>query len=102
MQREMFGTIWGGRPFRIKVGALLENNLFASILRRPGAKTLPMATGDAVDRFNDDVAETADFPTWLPSMIGKTISSLVAIVIMARINLLITLVVFLPLVVTLS
>jgi ATP-binding cassette subfamily B protein len=102
MQTVMFGSIWGSTTFRSNVGALLENNLFASILRRPGAKTLPIATGDAVNRFDDDVAETADFPTWLPHMVGKTLSSLVAIVIMARINLLITLVVFLPLVVTLS
>jgi ATP-binding cassette, subfamily B, bacterial len=102
MQTAMFGSIWGSTTFRNNVGALLENNLFASILRRPGAKTLPMATGDAVNRFDDDVSETADFPTWLPHMAGKTISSLLAIIIMARINLLITLVVFLPLVVTLG
>lgn len=102
MQTAMFGSIWGSTTFRSNVGALLENNLFASILRRPGAKTLPMATGDAVNRFDDDVSETADFPTWLPQIAGKTISSLVAIIIMARINLLITLVVFLPLVVTLG
>lgn len=102
MQTAMFGTIWGSTTFRRNVGALLENNLFASILRRPGAKTLPMATGDAVNRFDGDVSETADFPTWLPHMAGKTLSSLVAIMIMARINLLITLVVFLPLVVTLG
>ena len=99
-QTAMFGSIWGSTTFRSNVGALLENNLFASILRRPGAKTLPMATGDAVNRFDDDVSETADFPTWLPHMIGKTASALLAIMIMARINLLITLVVFLPLVVT--
>jgi ATP-binding cassette, subfamily B, bacterial len=102
MQTAMFGSIWGSTTFRNNVGALLENNLFASILRRPGAKTLPMATGDAVNRFDDDVSETADFPTWLPHMAGKTLSALVAIIIMARINLLITLVVFLPLVVTLG
>jgi len=102
MQTAMFGSIWGSTTFRNNVGALLENNLFASILRRPGAKTLPMATGDAVNRFDGDVSETADFPTWVPHMAGKTISSLLAIIIMARINLLITLVVFLPLVVTLG
>lgn len=102
MQTAMFGNIWGSTTFRRNVGALLEKNLFASILRRPGAKTLPMAAGDAVNRFDDDISETADFPTWLPPMAGKTISALVAIIIMARINLLITLVVFLPLVITLG
>src|SRR6185312_5553628 len=95
MQTAMFGNIWGSTTFRRNVGALLEKNLFASILRRPGARTLPMATGDAVNRFDDDISETADFPTWLPPMAGKSISALVAIIIMARINLSITLIVFL-------
>lgn len=99
-QATSFGTIWGDVTFRYTVGALLRFNLFASILRRPGARTLPVSTGDIINRFDDDVEETADFPLWLPYMAGQTISSLVAIIIMARINLTITLVVFLPLAVT--
>src|SRR5260370_37752606 len=98
MQPGMFGTLWGSTPFRNNVGALLENNLFASILRRPGAKTLPMASGDAANRFDDNVSETTDVPTCLPHIVGKTISSLVVLIIMLRVNLLITLYVFLLLV----
>ena len=38
-----------------------------------------------------------DFPTWLPDQVGKWIAAVIAVVIMARINLTITLVIFLPL-----
>ncbi|HZR43744.1 MAG TPA: ABC transporter ATP-binding protein [Ktedonobacteraceae bacterium] len=100
-QATSFGQIWGDVTFRYTVGALVRFNLFSSILRRPGAKTLPVSTGDAINRFSDDVDETADFPLWLPYMAGQTISSLIAIIIMARINLMITLVIFLPLAITL-
>ena len=96
-QSMSFGQIWGDVTFRYTTGALLRHNLFASILRRPGAKTLPISSGDAVSRFRDDVGETADFPLWVPFMVGETAASLIAIVIMARINLTITLVIFLPL-----
>ncbi len=96
-QATSFGEIWGDVTFRYTVGALLRFNLFASILRRPGATTLPVSSGDAINRFDHDVGETSDFPLWIPYMAGQTISSLAAIVIMARINLTITLVIFLPL-----
>src|SRR5258708_27110524 len=96
-QATSFGQIWGDVTFRYTTGALLRRNLFASILRRPGAKTLPISSGDAISRFRDDVAETADFPLWVPDMFGQTVASLIAVAIMARINLTITLVIFLPL-----
>ncbi len=96
-QATSFGEIWGDVTFRYTTGALLRRNLFASILRRPGAKALPISSGDAISRFRDDVNETSDFPLWVPDMVGQTTASLIAIVIMARINLTITLVIFLPL-----
>ncbi|GER91711.1 HlyB/MsbA family ABC transporter [Dictyobacter vulcani] len=96
-----FGETWAYYTFRYTTGALLSFNLFASILRRPGAKTFPVAAGDAINRFQNDIDETCDFPMWLPYIIGQTIAALIAIIIMARINLLITLVIFLPLAVTL-
>jgi ATP-binding cassette subfamily B protein len=99
-QATSFGEIWAYYTFLYTTGALLRFNLFASILRRPGAKPFPVAIGDAINRFQNDVTETSDFPMWLPYMAGQTIAALLAIVIMARINLGITLVIFLPLAVT--
>ena len=71
--------------------------MFAAILRRTSEKTLPVSSGEAISRFGHDVAEVSDFPLWLPHMAGVYLSSLTAIIIMARINLTITLVIFVPL-----
>jgi ATP-binding cassette, subfamily B, bacterial len=95
-----FGEIWSYWTFLYTTGGMVRFNLFASILRRPGAKPFPVAVGDTINRFQDDVDETSDFPTWLADLIGQTGAALIAIVIMARINLIITLVIFLPLAVT--
>jgi ATP-binding cassette, subfamily B, bacterial len=91
------GSEWYGWTFRISVAALLRRNLFASILRRPGNKPLPVSSGEAVNRFREDVAEVTDFPTWIPDQVGKWIAALIAVVIMASINLTITLFIFVPL-----
>jgi ATP-binding cassette, subfamily B, bacterial len=91
------GGEWYGWTFRFMVGALLRSNLLASILRRRGDQALPVSPGEAINRFRWDVAEVGDFPTWLPDQLGKWIAAGVALVIMARINLTITLVIFLPL-----
>lgn len=99
-QATSFGEIWAYYTFQYTAGALIRFNLFASILRRPGAKTFPVAVGDTINRFENDVMETSDFPMWLPDIAGQTIAALIAIIIMARINLTITLVIFLPLAIT--
>ncbi len=92
-----YGLDWYGWTFRFSAAALLRSNLFASILRRPGNQPLPVSTGEALNRFHDDVAEVTDFPTWLPDQVGKWIAALIAVVIMARINWQITLLIFAPL-----
>jgi ATP-binding cassette subfamily B protein len=92
-----FGVEWTGWTYRRVVGALLRSNLFASILRRPGNRPLPISPGEAINRFRNDVGEVTDFPTWLPDQAGKILAAIVAIIIMARINLSITLVIFAPL-----
>jgi ATP-binding cassette, subfamily B, bacterial len=92
-----FGAVWGDVTFRYGVGGLLRHNMFASLLRRPGALPPPISSGEAISRYRDDVAEISDFPTWLPGVIGETIAFVVAVAIMAQINWLITLIIFLPL-----
>ena len=95
----LLGSALGYASFWATVGALLRKNLLASVLRRPGAVPLPMSTGEAVSRFDTDVNEVADFPMWFPNVLGQFIPAIVAIAIMARINLAITLAIFIPLLV---
>ena len=95
-----FGVEWTGWTYRYSVGLIMVRNIVASILRRSGADPLPVSPGEAINRFRGDVGETSDFPTWLPDIAGKVIAAVVAVVIMARINLTITLFIFVPLALT--
>ncbi len=94
------GYEWYGMTFRLLNMTLLGSNLFASILRRRGDEPLPVSPGEALNRFrwHEDMGEVTDFPTWIPDQVSKWIAAAVAVVIMARINLTITLVIFLPLI----
>jgi ATP-binding cassette subfamily B protein len=92
-----FADIWYEVTFRRDTKLLLRHNLLASLLRRPGALAPPMPTGEAVNRYTNDVGEVTDFPLWLPHVAGYLLLFIIAVVIMASINLAITLVVFVPL-----
>ena len=93
------GYEYYGMTFRLLTTSLLRSNLMASILRRRSDQPLPVSSGEALNRFhyNQDMGEITDFPTWIPDQVGKWITAAIALVIMARINLTITLVIFIPL-----
>jgi ATP-binding cassette subfamily B protein len=90
--------------FTATAGALLRKNLFMRILEHPGARALPAAPGDAISRFREDVDEIVYLPgaSGLLSLLGMTGFAVSALVIMLRIDALLTAVVFLPLVAVLS
>lgn len=79
-------------------GAVMRKNLFEHILERPGAQALPGSTGEAVSRFRGDVDDVGNFTAWALFIIAQGLFAVVAIAIMVRINLRVTLFVFLPLV----
>ncbi len=95
---------WYGMSFRLITSALLRRNMFASILRRRGDTALPVSPGEAVNRMRDgwDVSEVSDFPTWFPDAVGQVGAALIAIGLMASINLRLTVVIFVPLFATLG
>ena len=88
---------WGGASVRNANGVLLRANIVGNILHRPGALPQPVPPGDAITRLDDDAADFADFPTWLPELAGHLLFTLVAFIIMWRINPAITLMTTLPL-----
>jgi len=85
-------------PFTLGVGGLLRKNLFARILKYPGARPLPQSSGEAVSRFRDDVNEISESFLWFNDLVGYALFSVIGIAIMVRIHAGITLAVFLPLV----
>ncbi len=91
------GSGWFYVTVLYRGGAFLRRNLLTSILQKPGALPLPVSSGDAMSRFGNDADEVADWPMWLPYLVGHVVTAAVAISIMASINPLVTLVAFVPL-----
>jgi ATP-binding cassette subfamily B protein len=83
--------------FQYSIAALLRKNLFEHILDRPGARAVPGSPGEAISRFRGDVNEIAYFLSESMILTGFGLFALVAVIVMMRINVRITLVVFLPL-----
>uniref|UniRef100_A0A7C4L0T4 ABC transporter ATP-binding protein n=1 Tax=Bellilinea caldifistulae TaxID=360411 RepID=A0A7C4L0T4_9CHLR len=63
-------AIFTNTTFRFTAGALLRRNLFAAILRRPGAHALPGSPGEAISRFGGDVDEVMEYLSWLAALVG--------------------------------
>src|SRR3954453_19105554 len=80
------------------VAALLRRNLFEHILGQPGARALPASPGEAISRFRDDGQVVARFLTWTMDPIGQALAMVAGIVVLARIDPIITLAVVVPLV----
>jgi ATP-binding cassette subfamily B protein len=94
----IFADITAHFTWQLSSATLLRRNMFERILERPGARAIPNSAGEAVNRFRDDAQEIAGFTGQLPFLVGNGIFALVALVIMLRIDVLITTGVVIPLV----
>jgi ATP-binding cassette subfamily B protein len=79
------------------ITASLQRNLLQHILRRPGAKAIPTSPGDALNRFRDDPAILVNMLENIADAIALLLFAIVAFVILLRVNVEITLLVFFPL-----
>lgn len=81
-----------------KTRMLLRANLLAYLLNQPGATALPRDSGDMINRYQQD-ARSPGFFLMMSAfvLIGMGVETLVALIIMAHINVQITLVAVLPL-----
>ncbi|MGC4191747.1 MAG: ABC transporter ATP-binding protein [Thermomicrobiales bacterium] len=83
---------------RFRMSGLLRVNLLRHVLDRPGALPLPYPLGETVSRFRDDVYTAEDVMDWTDEIIVHSLVALLALVALARIDPLITLVVTVPLI----
>ena len=89
---------WSG--FSHKTHVLLQRNMFAGILRGYGRHGLPVTTGNAISRFRvDPVVITSGSMDGICDLIGRGTFAVVAVVVMARIDPLLTAAAFAPIVV---
>lgn len=95
----MFVNTWQQTRLGFMLRGLVQQNLMRVILNRPGARAVPYSPGEAVSRLIYDVeAGLVGFITSLPVSLGQLIFGIIAIVILLRINVVITLALFLPMV----
>jgi ATP-binding cassette subfamily B protein len=88
--------------FAFANAAMLQRNLLRRILQLPGGRALPSSPGETVSRFRDDTEHVIWWPIQFNNVIGSAFTGTIALIVMARIHLLITLVVFLPIIVVVS
>jgi ATP-binding cassette subfamily B protein len=84
--------------FRFSVSAVLQRNMLAEILRRPGARALDRAPGEALSVFRDDVEHAENGSDWTVDMFSYGVFAIVAMAILLSINATITIFVFVPLI----
>src|SRR5712692_6021810 len=94
----VFGGILVDSLHRFTMSALLRRNLLERILERPGARAVPGSPGEAISRFRDDAELAEDAISWTLDSIGTASFAIIAVVILLKINVLITILVFVPLV----
>jgi ATP-binding cassette subfamily B protein len=83
--------------FTFSVRSLLQHNLFLRILERPGAQSLPISPGEAITYFREDTESISGLTLATADRIGLIIFAICAFVILCRVNVQITLTVFVPL-----
>lgn len=76
---------------------VLTKNLLSHILSKPAANALSTSPAEATSRFGDDIGAISVFMIWSPTNVGVFIFAVSAVIIMARIDLLLTLGIALPL-----
>jgi len=89
---------WSDVTFRYRIIGALQANALIATLRRPGAVPLPVSALEAINRLRDDVDEVADFPLWIPEVIGTSLAAGVAFALMYHIDAWLSITVAIPLV----
>lgn len=83
--------------YSFSMGAFLQRNLLRRILERPGAQAVPGSPGEAISSFRDDVLVIRGMMSITVDTIGLCVFAIAAIIILLRVNVEITLLVFIPL-----
>lgn len=81
---------------RIAVEVLMRRNLLSAALARLPGRRLPASAGEAVGRLRDDTLGVSQAFTYAFDPLGAVVMVGVALVVLARTNLLLTLVVVIP------
>ena len=84
--------------YRFSLSAVLQRNMLAELLRRPGAQALDRTAGEALNVFRDDVRIAEDGVDWSLDMVFHVVNASLAMWILIQVNATIAIFVFVPLV----
>ena len=87
-----------GTPWIFMTQELLQRNLLAHILARPGAKAIPGTVGEALSTLRDDVEIMRLMSDWAFDLLAGLIFALGGIAILLWVDARITLLIFIPIV----
>jgi ATP-binding cassette subfamily B protein len=93
-----YGFYYADVPLFAHISTLLRKNLLKHILRRPGASPLPDSPGEAISRFRNDVMEIPLFVIWINDILVGLLIIAIAIVMLLKINIPVTLISLIPLI----
>ena len=100
-QAAIIGAVAAEVSLRLIISTLLRKNLLARILKHPGARAVPTSPGEAISRFRDDVEALPSFLSWTLDPLGQLLVTVVGLSVLANISARLTLVVIVPLALTL-
>lgn len=95
----LLGAIFAENTSAYRASGRLRRTLFGGLLERPAAQPLPAATGDLVSRLNDDTQAIAECMRFGVMSAGMALCLVWAIMVLARIDGLLTAVILAPIVV---
>ncbi|MCM1990937.1 ABC transporter ATP-binding protein [Oceanirhabdus seepicola] len=84
---------------RFSISAVLRFNILDEIMKKPGAKAVPKSLGEVINTYRDDVNQITDSISWLIDGIGAVVFSVISLIILMKINMKMTVLVYAPLVV---
>ncbi len=98
----LFGGLWVWFSYWFSVQALVRTNLLHWVMLGPGTHRLPDTPGEAISRFRDDVDESNRLIEYMVDVAGLVLYAVIALSIMFRINVRVTLVTMPPLLVIIA
>jgi ATP-binding cassette, subfamily B, bacterial len=94
--------VWTWAKYYLETLLLFRRNMLSYLLRAPGSRRLSDSPSEAISRFRDDVDDIANYVEYICDGWGFALYAVVTLLIMSRVDPLLTFVVCVPMVVSLG
>jgi ATP-binding cassette, subfamily B, bacterial len=95
----MVTGMWNDAHLGFRLESLLRRNMIERMYALPGAQSVEDSPGESISRFREDIEHVEEAHGWTADTSGAITFSIVAVIVLANIDLRMTLVVFTPLVI---